>query len=99
MRTLEWRKIYDEVQKKGLILKNSYPTLDKNKKMVSPVAYLSTDAQKALDKEIKELLKRCTTFLNFIGNKPSEPLWIYSEDDPTTWLSHPSFAYGHLLRL
>lgn len=93
----EWRKNYDLVQFKGQLLKDSRPSLDKNKRTVPPLIDLTHEQQMTLEDEIDVLLKKNNRYLDACNMKAPAPLWPYSKDDPKTWPSHDDFIYGHLL--
>ncbi len=47
--------------------------------------------------QITAALAKSSAYLDARGVCMPKPLWKYNADDPTTWVSSPQFAYGHLL--
>jgi hypothetical protein len=93
----EWRRFYDKIHGLDKTLKNSYWTIDEEKVKHPPLIELSEEAQKAIEKEIEDLIKLSGSYLN-ICDMPSAPvLWKYNVEDPSTWVSHESFKYQHLV--
>jgi len=93
----EWRRMYDKVQYLGQILKDSHPSVDENKLWRPALHAISEEAQKSLEQELKELLTNVSQYLDSCGMKLLEASWDYDKDDPTTWESHRSFKFKHLL--
>jgi len=46
---------------------------------------------------VTELTTKSDVYLDSYGYRMPQPLWHYDPKDKTTWASHESFAYGHLL--
>lgn len=93
----EWRKIYDEIQVKGKIYKDSLPSYDEELNKFPPISPLSESDQKKLFHEIDDLKLKNDLYLDACGIRSNPPLWNFSIDDPTTWKSHRTFAYKHLV--
>jgi len=95
----EWRRMYDAVQKMGLMLKNSRPYIDEYNVAHEAVSELSCETQRNLTKEIKRLTDKTRKYLNDCGLRPSEPLWKYDIHDQSTWASDQSFKYHNLIKV
>ncbi len=93
----EWRKMYDKIHGLGSMLRDSRPTYTDEGDYIAPRAALSHDAQKELEFQIKTWVERSNRYLNQCGMKMPKPLWYYDRKNPETWVSDPSFKYGHLL--
>lgn len=94
-----WRKAYDTVKILGLTLKNSRHSYDEQKKYVPPVMPLSEEDQWKLEKKIERELDKLKNYMDATGMNLRPPLWTYNRNDATTWASHNSFKYGHLLKV
>lgn len=95
----EWRKIYDEVQFLGKILKDSQPSLDPTtKKWIPAIQEISKDAFKNISEEIDLLLIKNTQYLDGCEMNPNPPLWHYNSKDKSTFVSDTSFKYDHLIK-
>ncbi len=95
----EWRRKYDKIQALGQILKDSYPSVDKNGNWLQPLHIISHDSSKSIEAEIKELVAKVNIYLDACGLRPEQPLWKYDVKDPTTWASSGKFKYGHLINM
>jgi len=93
----EWLKIYNEVKLLGQQLKDSYPFVDSKKKWHDPIISLTIHEQNELSDQIKILTRKITSYLNYCNVKFPNPLWNYDVKNKTTWISHQSFVYGHLM--
>lgn len=94
----EWRRIYDKVQFLGQILKDANESLDEDRKLLPAIYPISRDSRKSLETEIKGLMIDCNICLDAGGMRSNPPLWKYDKDDPTTWASHKSFKFKHLMK-
>lgn len=94
----EWRKFYDKTQELGWLLKNSRPSTDENGWYVEPIINLSKDDQADLEKQIKDLTERCGIYMDSCNMHMPPALWRFHRDDVTTWKSHPSFKFDHLIK-
>lgn len=68
---------------------------DKERKRRLPLAEGVFEA--FIDK-VSVILKQSSDYLDKNHVPLPEPLWRYNPDDPTTHMSSPHFAYGHLLQ-
>lgn len=93
----EWRRIYDKVQHLGQIIKDSNQRLDDEGNWLPALHLISVDARKSIEAEIKVWLAANDNYLDACGMKPNPPLWKYDVKDPTTWASHATFKYKHLM--
>lgn len=93
----EWRRIYFKVNELGKTLRDSRPTYTENGNYIAPVAALNSEWQAWAESEIKSLTQRSGKYLDQCGLKMPRPLWHYDRKSPETWISDPSFKFGHLL--
>lgn len=70
----------------------------------SPASYSKKKKEKIPKEEFEDFIQEVTAitkassrYLNSKGHYMAKPLWVYDEDDETTWASSPKFAYRHLL--
>jgi hypothetical protein len=94
----EWIRIYNNVHYLNQKLKDSMSTIDESNVHHCRISNLSVNAQKAIELEIKNLIRRCANYLNDCGMPMPKPLWSYDSKNPKTWLSHSSFKYKKLLK-
>lgn len=93
----EWRSFYDKTQSLGLALKNSLPTIDEDKGCFPPLNPLTMDEQKEIESKIKGLCEQCSRYMDMCGMYMPKALWNYDKNDPSTWISSPTFKYHYLL--
>jgi len=93
-----WRATYDKVQALGQKLYDSYPHVSKNNFWKDAISKLSVEEQEKLIDEIKGLTDKASKYLEECNLHICEPLWPYNIKDKTTWRSHETFAYHHLLK-
>ncbi len=93
----EWRKIYDKVQFLGQIIKDSNESLDDRGRPLPALYPISKDTRNSIEEEIKWLVIKSNTCLDAAEMRTKKPLWKYDKFDPTTWLSHETFRFMHLL--
>ncbi len=88
----QWRKLYHEINTLGQKLKDfHYAT------KVPEGKRLSRDTVYMIQNDISALLDRTKRYLDGCGMSMPATAWQYSFDDKTTWPSHESFRYYHLL--
>jgi hypothetical protein len=90
----EWRRMYNNVHRLGKILKNSRPDYDGNPALHA----LSISSQLNVEAEIKDCLNKTSNYLDGCGLTLSKTRWNYEPKDPTTWISHDSFEFDHLVK-
>lgn len=93
-----WRRTYDDIKRLGNTLRDSRPTFDKFNNETPPVAPLKLEEQEKIEKKIQANLDKIKNYMDATGMNLRPGLWVYNRNDPTTWASHKSFKYGHLLR-
>ncbi len=93
----EWRRIYFKVNELGKMLRDSRPTYTENGSYVAPVTALNKEWQCWAESEIKSMTQRSGMYLDQCGLRMPRPLWHYDRKNPETWISDPSFQYGHLV--
>lgn len=89
--------MYDMVQELGRTLRDSQPTYTDNGGYIAPKTELSKDAQSILENKIKSLSQKSGHYMDQCGMRMPKPLWHYDRKNPETWISDPSFKFGHLL--
>jgi hypothetical protein len=93
----KWREFYDNTQYIGKMLNDARTTIDDNKVVHPPISYLNIDVKYSLENDIQDITKKCSRYLDACGLYMPRALWGYDHEDSTTWASHESFAYKHLL--
>jgi hypothetical protein len=88
----EWLKLYRETHKYGEKLKLYHYGKD-----VPQGKRLSRDTAALYIMEIDSLTERTKRYLDGCGLTLPPTAWEYRADDKTTWPSHESFKYGHLM--
>lgn len=83
-----WRTYYDDISAIGRLLKEP---IDDNGHLIP------WDERERMRKDADNLCKQCANYMNAHKIKLPRPLWYYSYKDPTTWLSHETFAFYHLI--
>lgn len=94
----EWRQYYQRIKAHGQQLCDSRVTRDKHGKIVPAIKPLTQEELNEIESNIKILTKKLTNYLNNSQLKYAAPLWKYSTKDETTWSSHESFKFEHLLQ-
>lgn len=94
----EWRKMYDQVQELGKLIKASTGHYDKEGHYVEPEMIISNEYRKEVLGEIESLLQRNNRYLTQCGLRRPRPLWQYYVDKPETHASSKKFKYAHLIQ-
>lgn len=94
----KWRKTYDLVHGIGRKLSDSRPTINKNGKVIKSLCPLAEEEVLRLEKKIQMHLDKLCNYMDYTGMNLKPGLWVYSKTDPTTWASHDTFKYSHLLK-
>lgn len=90
----EWLKLYREINKYGEKLRRFHYAKDKD---IPPGKRLSRDTVALYLREIESLTERTKRYLDGCGLMFPKTPWKYSDEDKTTWPSHDTFAYKHLM--
>ena len=88
----EWLKLYRKTHEYGAKLK-----LYHYAKIVPEGKRLSRDTVELYRLEIASLTERTAKYLDGCGLALPQTPWAYEADDKSTWPSHDSFAYQHLM--
>lgn len=88
----EWLKLYRETQKYGEKLKRYHYA-----KAIPQGKRLSRDTVLLYELELESLSERVKRYLDGCGLTLPQTLWEYKANDKTTWPSHESFKYQHLM--
>lgn len=88
-----WRSYYDQIKILGQYLKDSRPDWEGN----PPKFKISLEERHQVEKEIEELSKMCSDYLDKCKLYPREPKWYYDRNNETTWPSSEKFKYAHLM--
>lgn len=94
----KWRRTYDLVHGLGRKLRDSRPTMDEKNNKVEAINPLGEEEEARLEKKIQMYLDNIRIYMDDTRMKFRPGLWVYHRDDPTTWASHDTFKYGHLLK-
>lgn len=94
----KWRKTYDLVHSLGKKLKDSRPTIGENMQIIDAVNPLGIEEETRLEKKIQTHLDNLRIYMDHTRMNLRPGLWVYNKDDPTTWASHGTFKYGHLIK-
>ena len=86
-----WLKYYNEAR--AIKSPVQYTQDDKKKKRLP----MAEGVFESFIIQITAALAKSSAYLDARGISMPKPLWKYDPDDPTTWVSSPHFAYGHLL--
>lgn len=88
-----WRGYYDQVNILGQYLKDSRPDWEGN----PPKFKISLEERHQVEKEVEELLKLSSDYLDKYKLYPREPKWYYDRNNETTWASSEKFKFSHLM--
>ena len=95
----EWRKFYDKTHQLSKMLHDCTATYDDKGTRIPPKNEISKEARLALISQIELLMQRCSRYLDRCGMRMPPPVWHYNPEDKTTWASHKTFNYEHLVNL
>lgn len=93
----EWRRIYDEVKARGNIIYDSLAHVGEKWEEIPVKQEISVNRRLDLEEEISFLLSRSNIYLDSCNMICKPVLWKYNKDDKSTWASHPSFRFKHLV--
>lgn len=89
----EWKRVYNKVHALGKQLKEARVDYDGNP-AINPLPF---HTQREIENDIQNLTNKSNRYLDACNIRYPIELWAYNRQDKTTWASHSSFKYAHLM--